>query len=546
MKTNVTRYLAVAALLGVAACQDLEVTNQNLPNTERVLATPDAIEAVVRSSFNIWWTNLHGRGDVYNYFPDAADETSRSLIVRGFIPAAVPRVRMPNGAEDNPIWIPRATWDNFASGAANTNDALRVMLERNMRITVPDEDGGETIDRTDRTYAYARLWQGINLGYYAMSHDVAPIVREDDPVTNIDPAVWEVPRLKPYQEGMAIAINSIELAIERMETGDDWTTPVNFINGRQYNNQQLAQFAHTMIARLLIYNARTPEERAAVDWDKVLYHTERGLDFDLDVQLASGVITSAYLQRVGHVAGTNANTYRVGNHILGMADVSGRYQEWLATPLDDRDYFLIDSPDLRFQTPGGGVESADHDGAYFIFTTGVNTSVSAGTYLRSRYLYRKRTWAAMGNHTSGVANIATADENRLYRAEALYYLNRHQEAADLVNVSRTRGYTIRGVTYPTNLPPVTAAGVPQSADCVPRFRSGACGDLLHAIRYERAVEMYSHDAMRAWLDYRGFGMLAEGQAYHLPIPGRYLPQMRLEIYEFGGIGGPGAAGPPIV
>jgi len=545
MKIQVTRFLAVAALIGVAACQDLEVTNQNRPDTERVLGTPDAVESAIRGAFNTWFANLHQRGDVYNYFPDAADETTRTWLMRGIYPGQVPRARLPNGPEDNTIWIARAVWDNFATGAASTNDGLRAIVDRNMRIMLPDDEDGDPIDRTDRVFAYAKLWQGIHLGYYAMGFDRAPIVKEDDPVTSINPAEWEVPRLKNYKEGILLAVGSIEEAIERMETGDQWVTPPNYIAGRTYDNQQMAKFAHTMIARLLIYNARTPEERQNdVDWDKVLFHTERGLDFDFDVQLATGELTSPFIQRIGHVVGTNAQTYRVDPHFLGMTDVSGRYQEWLATPLDDRDFFLIDSPDLRFQTPGGGIENATRDGAYFWFTTGVNTSAAGGNWNRSRYLDRRRGFLGLGTWNNGSTRLATADENRLYRAEAMYRLGRLQEAADLVNVTRTRGYTIRGVTYPSNLPPVTAAGVPQSADCAPRFRSGQCGDLLHAIRYERAVELFGMDAMRAWLDYRGFGMLAEGQAYHLAIPGRYLPQMRLDIYEFGGVGGPGAAGPP--
>jgi hypothetical protein len=551
MKKHSIRLLAAVALLGAAACQDLEVTYQNLPDTRRVLATPDAIETVIRSSFAIWWRGLHNRADIYNYFPDAADETTRGIVLRGIYPGVEPRVRFPNGPEDATIWINRYVWDEFASGAANTNDALRVMQERNLRIRVADGDGLEIIDQTDRAYAWARLWQGMNLGYYALSFDRAPIVREDDPVIGTDPKEWEVPRLKPYGDGIKIAIQSLEQAIERIQTGTTWSTPPNFINGRIYNSSQVEKFAHTMIARLMIYNARTPAEREAVDWQKVLFHTARGLDFNFEIAAETGLITSAAIQRYGHVAVNNTATYRVDQHILGMADVSGAYQNWLATERDLRDAFLITSPDLRFQARGVA-ESARattaSNGAYFQWGTGTNIPAAAGQYNRSQYVYRRRTYEGWGLHNAGTIPIATADENRLYRAEALLRTGDLAGAAALINVTRTRGHRVGlnwTTTVATNLPPVTAAGVPQSADCVPRNRNGQCGSLLDALRYERAVELFGLDPMRAWFDYRGFGMLQEGQAYHLPIPGRYLPQMGIAIYEFGGVGGQGAAGPRV-
>jgi hypothetical protein len=545
MKKNSIRLLAAVALLGAAACQDLEVTFQDLPDTNRVLATPDAIETVLRSSFNIWWRGLHNRGDIYNYFPDAADETTRGIVMRGIYPGIEPRERLPNGPEDATIWISRYVWDEFASGAANANDALRVMQERNLRIRVSDGEGLEVLDQTDRAYTYARIWQGMNLGYYAMSFDRAPIVREDDPVTSTDPAEWEVPRLKPYQEGIQIAIRSLEQAIERVEATEvPWRTPPTFLNGREYTHTQMGQFAHTMIARLLIYNARTPEERAAVDWQKVLFHTARGLDFDFDVVVQTGLLTSAAIQRYGHVAGTNTATYRIDQQILGMADISGNYQAWLALDRDLRDAFLITSPDQRFQNPlttDATRAAVASNGAYFHWNTGTNIPAAAGQYLRSQYIFRRRTYEGWGLHNAGQVPIATATENRLYRAEALLRTGDLAGAAALINVTRTKGHRFGTVQYETNLPPVTAAGVPESATCVPRTRTGACGSLMDALKYERAVELFGLDPMRAWFDYRGFGMLQAGQAYHLAIPGRYLPQMGLEIYEMGGIGGQGAA-----
>jgi hypothetical protein len=135
----------------------------------------------------------------------------------------------------------------------------------------------------------------------------------------------------------------------------------------------------------------------------------------------------------------------------------------------------------------------------------------------------------------------SVDENRLLRAEAYSRTNNLQEAANLINVSRTREVRIGSTPY-QGLPPVTAQGVGEAANCVPRnARSGACGSLMEALIYEREIEAGGWDPMRTWMDRRGLGTLVRGTILHLPIPARYLVSLGVELYSFGGVGGPGAA-----
>jgi hypothetical protein len=533
MNAWIKRTLVVAMLVGTAACQDLAVPNLNLPDTKRALSTPDAVQAVIESSFTIWWGRMHNAADAYWYFPAAADEVTSTWMSRTVQASFEPRQELNNDPVAASVWIPRSAWDGFPSGAANANDGIRI-INSGMRIVVSDTEDEAAVDRTDRAYTFARIWQGIHLGYLGLVFDQAAPATD---TTFIDDAFWEGRNLKPYPEVVAMGVRSLEKGIERAQTGEQWMLKPSFINGRAYDNQQMIQFAHTMIARLLIYQARTPEERAQVDWQKVLSHTEQGLTFDFDVQVESGVLTSVGWNQRVQLGGTNTQSFRVDPHILGLADVSGNYQAWLALDRDERDAFLITTPDRRFQGPGGPTTN----GAYFRYLTGWNTLADRGLYNRSSYGWYRRINYGEGTWQTGSLNIATADENRLYRAEALLRTGNLQGAADLINVTRTRGQRIGSTEYPSNLPPVTAQGVPQSDDCVPRTRTGACGSLLDALRYERAIELFAMDTYRAWLDYRGFGMLQTGQAYHMPIPGRYLVSMGLPIYTFGGVGGAGAA-----
>jgi hypothetical protein len=89
---------------------------------------------------------------------------------------------------------------------------------------------------------------------------------------------------------------------------------------------------------------------------------------------------------------------------------------------------------------------------------------------------------------------------------------------------------------------VTAAGVPTvNGACVPKTDSGACGDLLTALRYERMVELAGIDMIIPRADSRGFGILSEGSLYQWPVPGNVLELYHLPEYTYGGIGQPGGA-----
>jgi hypothetical protein len=540
MRRFMKKVLVLSAAAGMVACQDLDVVNENLPDTERALSTPAAVEQVIRSAFNIWWGYLHANTttaqDIWGYYPEISGENTRTTLIRGIQPTLEPRVPLKNDPEANEVWIPRAPWDGFPSAAANTNDGLR-QIAKGMRIVTTDAEGVPVTDNTDRAYVYAKLFQGLNLGYLALSMDrAAPATEATDLPKGYDALMeWERTNLVPYTEVMKIAIKSLEEAIQRAETGAQFTLPESWINGQAYNNAQLAELAHTLIARFLVYNARTPQERLLTDWNKVLFHTERGLTYDFGPTLQTGVLTSAgYLQRL--TIGAQAAAMRTSVRALGPADVSGAYQQWLAAPLDQRNAIEIVTPDRRIM---GATPTTP--GAYFrrIALTGLDAG--RGTYNFSHYQWQRRLNYGGFNFQTGHYVMFSVDENRLLRAEALLRTGDLQGAADLINVTRTRGVKLGATWTAANLPPVLATGVEEAPDCVPRTNTGACGTLLDALKHERIIELMGQDPMRAWHDRRGFGDLVRGTILHMPIPARYLVSMGVPLYTFGGVGGDGAA-----
>jgi len=324
-----------------------------------------------------------------------------------------------------------------------------------------------------------------------------------------------------------------------MEQGAQWTTPGTWVNGQSYNNQQLIQLAHTMIARILIYSARNPQERAQLDWNKILRHTERGLTYDWGPMLETGIITDpSYLARLNN---TGSGSFRINYQTIGPADQSGAYQNWIrVSPREDAVRFQIVTPDRRITGP-----TPTSNGSYFRYVT------AAGGFLAERgqqhwgwYGWHRRINYQGATHTQGHFVLASADENRLYRAEALLRLGRVADAVPLINVTRTREQRVGTTVYPTNLPPldpVTGAVPLVNGACVPRRTNGSCGDVWDALMYERDIELMGMGSTRSWMDRRGFGQLRTGVWTELPVPARYLTSLKLPTYTFGGIGGESSA-----
>jgi hypothetical protein len=352
---------------------------------------------------------------------------------------------------------------------------------------------------------------------------------------------WEKKQMSTgsnWKERIAVALRSLDQAIERAEKGATWTTPTTWVNGQQLTNAQVAQLAHTMAARLIVYSARYPKDRESLDWNLVLSHTQKGLTYDWGPTLASGIITDpSYLSRL---LSTGSTQLRVDYRAIGRADQSGAYQTWLTKPIQDAARFNIVTPDRRITgtTPTSS-------GAYIRYSTstsGFDPALGEGYW--SNYQWYRRANTAYGGFSSstGLYALASVDENRLLQAEALLRLNRVQEAVNLINVTRTRGVAIGTTTFSTNLPPITTAGVPTvNGACVPRRENGTCGDVMDALRWERLIELMGQNPIRAWVDRRGFGELQAGTMVQMPVPARYLVGLGIPIYTFGGVGGPCAA-----
>jgi hypothetical protein len=498
---SIKKILAIAGMVALtsSACVDLEVTNLNAPDRERALATPGDVEALIAGSYRTWWFaqhNWHGLG--VSTMADAHTSSWGNFGMREL--SSEPRIAIPNSPSWGYAYVLEDPYFDAYSALAAVRDGI-IAIEGGLEIGQDGED-------TQRALTFAKFIQGISLGLVALMFDQGAILDESTDIETVS--------FSPYAEVMAAAIDKLNEVIQ-LANANSFTTPDNWMSG-EHTNTEIAQLAHSYIARFMAGVARTPAERAAVDWSSVRSHVDQGITEDFtvysddinwwDVMKAYGVYT---------VWG------RVDVRTVGPADQSGAFQTWMTTPVAQRDEILIDTDDRRI-TDG----DPEGTGKYFGYFGAARFRPERGTYHMSYYgtvKYDDLAYDWLGD----MVEIPMAEMN-LLKAEALYRLGDRQGAADIVNMSRVAN---------GELPPVTVDGT--SGDrCTPRTASGACGDLFEALKYEKRLEVFLAYTGDAFFDDRGWGDLVSGTAMQFPVPAAELETLIMEIYTFGG-GGEGSA-----
>jgi hypothetical protein len=219
--------------------------------------------------------------------------------------------------------------------------------------------------------------------------------------------------------------------------------------------------------------------------------------------------------------------------IIGMADTTSGYANWIAVERGSRAPFLIQTPDARF--PSGSTRAAQ---------TAASPTVGAGlasalpsVYFRARAPGEDNPGEAYGNsyydhvRFMGYRQNAAAGrwvwmsrtENDMLLAEGLMRLNRDAEAVVLINRTRVLN----------NLPPFPAGSdkntpaPPQptgsATSCVPRTPTGpggslVCGSMYEAMKWEKRIETLFTGYSQWFVDSRGWGDLPLGSPQMYPVP----------------------------
>jgi hypothetical protein len=389
------------------------------------------------------------------------------------------------------------------------------------------DDGLVIVDstRTARTKAVGKFIQGISHGYLGLYFDRAFLVDE-----TLDLDTITVPTFRPYPEIVTEAIKQLDSAIAIAQR-TNFALPVDSWLYVTMTRDQFIQLANSFVARLLVYSARTREERAAVNWAEVIRRVDLGIKTDFAPVAQVDILWDDWKRLVARVrtASRPSDFGRPAYWTIGPADSTNGFVNWVNTPVDSRVAFQIRTKDRRIQGSGGPTTP----GTYVGYNLNNIFTASRGTYRFSHYYFLR-----YGTGTSWQAGPQPAllvSEMDLLKAEALIRLDRAAEAVPLINKSRVAN---------GQLPLVTVDGPPDEPGCVPRKLNGQCGSLWDALRYEKRMEGLGVSGVIAYFDARGWQTLPANSILQLPVPGSELATLLRPNYTFGGPGGQSSAPAP--
>ena len=511
------RILPILALSALAGCQDLTVSNPNLPDRIRATQQPTAAESFVATSFRTWWP-VGGHDD----YPSWAFSTMAHEVTSGFADfgqlelSAEPRSSWNNSPVNARANVSVTPWFGLYRTISSVNDAL-IAIDKGLVIV--------DAQRTARTQAVGKFIQGISHGYLGLYFDSAFVVTEK---VNLDTIT--TPTFRSYADVTTESIKMLDSAIA-IAGRQDFTLPVDSWLYTAMTRDQFVRLANSFAARIMVYSARTPAERAAVDWNAVIARIDAGVTTNFAPVAQTDVLWDDWKRLVARLrtAGRPSDFGRPSYWLLGPADSTQGFVNWLATPLNSRVAFQMRTRDRRIQGAGGPATP----GTYVGYNLNNIFDPSRGTYRFSHYYFHR--FGTTDTWTNGPQPALTVTEMNLIKAEALIRLNRAAEAVPLINLSRQAN---------GQLPPVTVDGPPDAAGCVPRKANGACGSLWDALRYEKNIEGLGVSGVTAFLDARGWGALPEFTILQLPVPGSELSTLLRQNYTYGGPGGNSAAPAP--
>jgi hypothetical protein len=549
-----SRVLAAFLVLVAAACEDpLTVTNTNAADRDRALARPSDVLSLISGGFN----GIHSAhyGSATAVWPQAlvmGQENYSALANFGM------NVRGP---------IPRPAIVN-ASGSAGTGEFERDwnLLSRAARQAATGLNafrGGLTLGNAGedtRARMFAHFVMGVAMGDMALMYDQPTVISDLDSPEFIPP-------LTAYATVMNAAMARLDSAIANAATAT-FPLPSTWINGNAFSRTQFIAVARGYKARFRAGVARTPAERAAVDWASVTADANAflaGMTTDFNVTIGvTGWGNGWFAQH-----GIYQAWHQMDQFMVGMGDTSGAYTTWLATARPSKSPFTVVTPDRRFPQ---GLDRPTQNTNSPSLPTPDTTGTGVGNnpryeavpipYLRNRvpgqdvlgeglgtsFYDHFRFQLTFNNRTAGIATpqtYMTRAEMRLLAAEAAIRASNWALAAALIDstrVNRGRLPALTGVIVDGTTP------VPGGNACVPKVPPGgspngdpnftwaapSCGNIFEALKWEKRLETAYAGWAMWYIDSRGWGDLPTNTAYHFPVPFAELDTRLAPWYSLGG------------
>lgn len=523
---------AVAALLlfGAAGCADLDVANLQDPGRDQVLVTPGDIESLIAGSYNTWYNGTYHYDNTFWASNASFQSISTAANFGNIDHSGIPRTPIMNQTSYGDYGdVVERVWSRSYRALAAVADGLRTMND--------DPSIGEAIDE-ERIRAFGKMVQGIGHATLAVWYDQGFVV---DETTNTAEPQTRV----SYEEMLNAAMGYFDEAIS-LASANTFEIPAQWMS-QDVPSDELVQIIYSLKAVFRASVPRTADE--AVNWQAVLSDLGNGTSYTMDADWTSIWYNGAF------DVGGGPNGWGADNYfVIGMADQSGDYQQWLSAPVADRtawfgagqddDPFLIQTPDTRFPTGTTIAEQEANPGEYYVIPREDTwdydvsehfTRPARGTW-RWSYYYYPTSW----NYWFGIdfdVPMLSEGELTLLEAEALLATGEEAAAAELINVSREA----HGLS--TVDPTLADDG---NTSCVPKLPDGSCGDIWEMLKWEKRLETRNIGLFGlSWFwDGRRWGDLYKGTPLQLPIPAGEAETLQFESYTFGGCGeGPPSAAP---
>jgi hypothetical protein len=550
MMRNIIRGAAVVALAVLGACdKQLTVDNPNSANTQRALQTPADIEAFLGSYYKRWHTGMYGSQSNQEGMAAVMSFETYSTLSNNCIGQ---RVGIPRAGNDNTIGNlcapeQRRVYDY-------ENEVVRVASSVLGRLDAQGFTLG-TPARDLRAKAFAQFLRGLALGTLAETYDSTAIITAKDDA--LAPG-----ELAGYQDVNKASLAALDTAImyatqcSAAGTASACTLDANWLpSSTSFTVTEFVKLAHAYKARYRAGVARTPAERAAVDWAAVIADAKAGLTADHD-NITSTTQGPGDTWRSTFDGPGNYQTQ--SPWIIGMADTSGAYAQWIALAVAARGpNFHMVTPDQRLPQ---GLTRADQQ-ADFPISQCAPASTPCKRYIANRAsnadltaqipwggseydFNRFHSWATNGDGTArnGKLVFFTLAEQDLLEAEGHYRLGQYAEAAALINKTRVGN---------GKLPEITAfdatTPVPGGNACVPKvpqppnFNTVGCGNMFEALKWEKRLETENTHWMAWYIDSRGWGDLPQGTPLYWATPFSDLQVRGKTVYSVGGSTGVGMA-----
>lgn len=558
MRKSLSYAGVVAAALFTAGCNDvLAVKNNNAPSVEASFSTAKGVELLV-GGLGVQLNNTQRATESVNTQSKIySGESFASVANFGMAARAqIPRSIISNELGNDNATGNLANFANFQRYARNGAEAIRRL--ETLR------QAGDSLSTADRRRAIAMSYLviGQSLGYLSMMYDSAAIITPATAPVDPSPTAPREP-LSHYSAVNAAAIQMLDSALAY--SAGMSALPSTWIS-RPGNTSAatFAQLVRSYRARIRAGVARTPAERAAVNWTAVIADATTGITANWDINIGGST---------GWGAGFDAGQIYVagGWHsvtllYMGMADTTPAgtlplfgYTDWLKENINFRRAFLVRTPDRRWMP--GNTRAAQQAGLANAAGTPLPATQcvgdAAGTtncprYIRNRSTgdvpfagwgeswYDHRRYAATFAAGVGTYTDISVVEVRMLAAEG--YIRRNgagdiAAAIALINLSRVPNglSSLTGLTSASDIVPLNPGG--GATNCVPRvpqpptYDFTACGTLLEAMKYEKRMETMMTGYGISYTDNRGWGDMITGTPLEWPVPYQEMQARQQPYYN---------------